>query len=628
MRSRGLLKLAATLPLALGPIALAMILSGGLAFAQGDAAGLYGRNCAQCHDTGSTEMRAPGRDVMKGMSPETIVRTLDSGTMAPLARNLSPSERQAVAEYLTGKPIQRTTASNELPRTGQCQGAPSEFSRPFDVPGWNGWGADVTNRRLQPTETAGITPQNVAQMKLKWAFGFAGAVSANAQPTVVGGRIFVGGGDRKVHALDANTGCLLWAFEPDAPVRTAIMIAPLGAPRGYAAYFGDARANAYAIDAATGTLLWKQKLDDHPAARITGAPTFNAGVVYVPVSSFEEATGTRDSYECCTFRGSVVALDARTGERVWKTYTIADEPRPTTKNAISVQLFGPSGAAVWSSPTIDVERHALYIATGNSYSDPPAETSDAVLALDLKTGAMLWHQQLTANDAYIVGCPRVTSINCPNNPGPDYDFGQSPILTRLVDGRSILAIAQKSGVVHTLDPDNQGKILWQTRVGIGGALGGSQWGSAVDRDRIYVAVSDVRFLQARPFRLNPEAGGGLFSLDLATGKVMWTVPPVPCGERSQCSPALSAAVTVIPGVVFSGGVSGILRAYATADGRPLWESDTERDFTTVNGVPAHGGAMDGPGPVIVDGMLYVASGYGQWGGRPGNVLLAFSVKDD
>ena len=607
---------------------LAVILSSGSAFAQGDAASLYARDCARCHDAGSRDIRAPGRDVMKGMSAEAIVGALDSGAMAPLARNLSPSERQAVAEYLTGNPIARTTAASALARAGRCLGAPPAFSRPFDVPGWNGWGADLANRRFQPAEAAGLTPQNVGRLKLKWAFGFAGAVSANAQPTVVGGRVFVGGGDRKVHALDAKTGCLLWAFEPDAPVRTAIMIAREDSTGGYAAYFGDIRANAYAVDAATGALLWKKKLDDHPAARVTGAPTFFAGVVYLPVSSIEEATGARSDYQCCTFRGSVVALDARTGERLWKTYSIPDEPRPTTKNVAGAQLYGPSGAAIWSSPTIDVERHAVYAAIGNSYSNPPAATSDAVLALDLKTGQMLWHQQLTANDAYIVGCPSGTTINCPDNHGPDHDFGQSPILTRLADGRRVLAIAQKSGVVHALDPDHQGKILWQTRVGKGGTLGGSQWGSAVDRDRIYVATSDVRFLSARPFRLDPLAGGGLFGLDLASGKVTLTIPPVPCGERSQCSPALSAAVTVIPGVVFSGGVSGILRAYATADGSLLWEADTARDYAAVNFVLAHGGAMDGPGPTIVDGMLYVTSGYGLWGGRPGNVLLAFSVREN
>ena len=308
-------------------------------------------------------------------------------------------------------------------------------------------------------------------------------------------------------------------------------------------------------------------------------------------------------------------------------FHIPEQPQPTKKNP-GTQLFGPSGAAVWSAPTVDVERNALYVATGNSYSNPPADTSDAVIALDLNTGQMLWHRQLTANDAYITGCPPGRSINCPDDHGPDHDFGQSPILVRLANGKRILAIAQKSGVVHALDPDHDGEILWLTRVGKGGTLGGSQWGSAADRDRIYVAISDVRFRAGGRLLLDPLAGGGLFGLDLASGKVSLTIPPSSCGERTQCSPAQSAAVTMVPGVVFSGGVSGYLRAYATANGVILWEIDTARDYATVNGVTAHGGAMDGPGPTIADGMLFVDSGYALWGGRPGNVLLAFSVRDD
>jgi polyvinyl alcohol dehydrogenase (cytochrome) len=152
-----------------------------------------------------------------------------------------------------------------------------------------------------------------------------------------------------------------------------------------------------------------------------------------------------------------------------------------------------------------------------------------------------------------------------------------------------------------------------------------EWGSAADQDHIYVANSDVGFLRDFTRRLDSKAGGGLFALDLADGKVTMQVPPVPCGDRPQCSPALSAAVSAIPGVVFSGAVSGYLRAYATDTGKLLWEFDTARDYATVNGVAGHGGAIDGPGPVIVDGMLYVNSGYAQWSGVPGNVLLAFGV---
>jgi len=340
----------------------------------------------------------------------------------------------------------------------------------------------------------------------------------------------------------------------------------------------------------------------------------------------EEVTGSQAAYECCTFRGSIVALDAASGGQIWKSYTIAEAPHPTTKNAVGTQLHGPSGASIWSAPTIDVQRQALYVATGNSYSNPPTDTSDAILAFDLKTGRMLWHRQATPSDSFVVACFGADRTNCPIDHGPDHDFGQSPILVDLPDGRRALVIGQKSGVVHAFDPDQEGKPLWQTRVGKGGPLGGIEWGSAADQQRVYVANSDVRFIiREGTRRLDPSAGGGLFALNLSDGKITMQVPPVPCGERDRCSPALSAAVTVIPGVVFSGGVSGYLRAYATDDARLLWEFDTARDYSTVNGVSAHGGAMDGPGPVIADGMLYVNSGYSQWSGIPGKVLLAFEA---
>jgi polyvinyl alcohol dehydrogenase (cytochrome) len=341
----------------------------------------------------------------------------------------------------------------------------------------------------------------------------------------------------------------------------------------------------------------------------------------------EEATGTSSAYQCCTFRGSVVALDSATGKQIWKGFTVPEAPRPTKRNAMGTQLYGPSGAAVWSAPTIDVQRQVLYVATGDNYSDPPSETSDAILAFELATGRLLWHRQVTANDAYITSCLVGDSTNCPESNGPDHDFGQSPILVTMRSGQRVLVAGQKSGVVHALDPDQEGKILWQTRVGKGGALGGIMWGSAADQDHVYVANSDVRFSPGGDKVLDPNAGGGLFALELATGKISMQVPPVSCGSRSRCSPALSAAVTAIPDVVFSGGVSGYLRAYTTGDARLLWEVDTARDYPTVNGVSARGGAMDGPGPTIVDGMLYVNSGYAQWGGLPGNVLLAFEVKN-
>ena len=516
------------------------------------------------------------------------------------------------------------TASTDI---SKCAQNSVGFPQPLDGPRWNGWGADLSNSRFQPAGMAGLTRDQVPSLRLKWAFGFLGRPAAVAQPTIVGGLVFVGGGDREVYALDAKSGCTRWAFKTEAVVRTAISFAPLSGTDQFAVFFGDLRANAYAVNALTGALVWRTKVEDHPAALITGAPTLYSGILYVPVSSMEEVTGSPSAYQCCTFRGSVVALDIATGKRIWKGYTIPEAPRPTKRNAVGTQLYGPSGAAVWSAPTIDVQRQALYVATGDNYSDPSSETSDAILAFELATGRMLWHWQATAKDSFITSCFSADRTNCPESDGPDHDFGQSPILVSLRSGQRVLVVGQKSGVVHALDPDQEGKILWQTRVGKGGPLGGIMWGSAADQDHVYVANSDVRFSPGGYKTLDPNAGGGLFALDLATGKISMQVPPVSCGSRSRCSPALSAAVTAIPGVVFSGGVSGFLRAYDTDDARLLWEVDTARDYPIVNGGSARGGAMDGPGPTIVDGMLYVNSGYAQWGGLPGNVLLAFEVSN-
>ncbi|OKO69824.1 PQQ-binding-like beta-propeller repeat protein [Bradyrhizobium sp. AS23.2] len=592
------------------------------ALAQQGGAALYATHCAQCHDGGDAQSRVPGRSAMQAMSFDHVLGTLTSGSMAAMAKDRSDEERRAIASFVTGKAAPEASAADAQ---GHCTQQVIGFPQPLDGPRWNGWGVDVNNGRFQPADMAGLSAEQVPRLRLKWAYAFPGASLSFAPPTIVGGLLFIGGTDRKVRALDARSGCTLWTFATDGAVRAAISFAPLPGTDQFAIFFGDLRANAYAVNALTGALIWKTKVEEHPAARITGSPTLHSGVLYVPVSSLEEAAGSQVNYECCTFRGSVVALEAATGKPVWQAYTIPEVPHPTGKNARGTQLFGPSGAAIWSAPTIDAKRNAVYVATSNSYSNPPAATADAVLAFELATGKMLWKQQATPKDAFVVACFSADKTNCPDDHGPDHDFGQSPILVTLRDGRRMLVIAQKSGVVHALDPDDGGKILWQTRIGKGGPLGGSEWGSAADQDRVYVANSDVRFTRDGPLQLDSTQGGGLFALDLASGKIAMEVPPVACGERLQCSPALSAAVSLIPGVVFSGSVSGFMRAYAAADGKLLWEFDTARDFKAVNGVAAHGGAIDGPGPVIAGGMLYTNAGYGQWGGVAGNVLLAFEV---
>jgi len=333
-----------------------------------------------------------------------------------------------------------------------------------------------------------------------------------------------------------------------------------------------------------------------------------------------------------------VAYAAQSGKPLWKTFMIAEAPHKTSVSKAGTQLWGPSGAGVWSSPTLDPQSRVLYVATGNNYSNPVTNTSDAVLALNMDTGKILWTQQTTPNDAHNSSCfpfMDATQSNCPAKSGSDFDFGASPILAT-TRGRQVLVAAQKSGVVYGLNPGKGGTVTWQTRIGKGGSLGGIEWGAAADDQNVYVALSDCDWKTLERTKdgqkvsvvdLDPDKGGGLFALRLADGVRVWNTPTPPtCAGREHCSPAQLAAVTAIPGVIFSGSLDGHLRAYSSRTGRILWDYDTIRNFSTVNGVPAHGGSLNGPGAVVVGGMIYINSGYGRFGEAPGNVLLAFSVE--
>ena len=306
-------------------------------------------------------------------------------------------------------------------------------------------------------------------------------------------------------------------------------------------------------------------------------------------------------------------------------------------------VFGPSGVGVWATPTVDAARGRLYVATSDNYSVPATPLSDAVLALDLKSGRIIWSKQFTAGDVFSGACA-TKAPSCPDGPGPDYDFAASPILTtrpglpeRLgavppgVPGGDVILAGQKSGVVYALDPDTQA-ILWQTRVGRGGTSGGVQWGMSTDGRQVYAATSDMartfqnRALDPQRFVVERTVGGGVTALDIADGTKTWVAPPVLCASDAPpgCNPANSAAVTAIPGVVFASSNDGHVRAYAAADGKVLWDFNTMREFETVNGVKARGGSIDGPGAVVAGGMVFVTSGYSRNGGVPGNVLLAFA----
>jgi polyvinyl alcohol dehydrogenase (cytochrome) len=612
--------------------------------ADADGGDLYKRHCGACHDA-SGGTRAPAPAALKLMSPENIVKTLESGVMKDQGASLSAIEKQKIAEFLTGKAI----GAERVVTAGICKDADKDnkswsASSPT-VANWNGWGSDGANTRFQIAERAKLPADQVARLKLKWSFAFPDTFTANGQPVVVGGRIFVPGANRKIYSLDAKSGCRYWSIETEAPVRTALTIANVGGIVGRIdtarpfGFFGDRRGQAYAIDAATGQLIWKVRVDEsNPRAAVVGALAYSNGVLFVPVTDAEEGSPLNPKYECCKGRGALVALDAATGKQIWKTYTITEEAHVTGKSKAGVTLWGPSGVSIWSAPTIDEERGLIYAGTGDNFSDPTTKMSDAIVAFDMKTGKIVWSKQLTENDAYNMGCHLASKEGCPATDGPDFDIGASPILVKLASGRRVLLVSQKSGIAHALDPDHNGAILWAFRVGRGGTLGGIQWGSASDGQNMYVANSDISWTKGeKEFEraasgnglerrvVDPKIGGGLFAISVATGEKIWAAAPPVCGDQPQCSPAQSAAVSAIPGVVFSGSVDGHVRGYAMRDGKVIWDFDTAREFQTVNGLTAKGGSIDGPGPAIADGMVYVCSGYGSWGGKSGNVLLAFSI---
>jgi polyvinyl alcohol dehydrogenase (cytochrome) len=585
-----------------------------------DGEALFARHCAACH-VNPVEEDVPTRVAMSALAPNDIVASLTDGTMRLQGQPLSPAERVAIAERITGRPV---LAASTSPPQGLCTaGAP--FA-PNGGPVWNGWGPSTHNTRHQP-DAGGITAANVGNLELKWAFGIADVTQSRSQPAVVGGRLFMASQSGAVYALDPATGCTHWTYRAQSGVRTAISVGPVGpanAPTGYAIFFADLQARAYAVDAATGRELWVTKVDDHVAARATGAPTLHAGRLYVVTSGVsEETAASMPDYECCTFRGSLTALDATTGEVVWKTYTV-DQPKRRGTSTSGKPLWGPAGSPIWSAPTIDEERGLIYAATGNAYADPAPRTSDAIVAFEIATGRIRWINQIMP-DVWILGCgeqPPGNDIeaednpNCPADVGPDFDFSASPVLVTLANGRDALVVTQKSGVGYLLDPARRGRIIWEYRWGSGSPVGGV-WGATVDAEHAYFAVAD----QFTP------APGGLHGVDLATGRRAWFTPPQTpvCAPGPGCSAAQSAALTSIPGVVFSGGADGAMRAYASDDGRVLWTFDTNRDFTTVNGVKADGGSIDGPGPVVAGGILYVTAGNGGIVGSPGNVLLAFGL---
>ena len=588
--------------------------------AETTGAQLFTERCAGCHSVAQSG-RTPSRFSLGSLSPRAIVAALQDGVMRTEGAELTHEQRVLVAEYLGRRTYSRTL----LPESAFCA---NRGPAPLDLNSvrWMGFGGNLEGTGFQSTERAGLDASDVRSLELRWAFGFPDASQVRTKPTFVGDVVLVGDQFGGVFAIEAATGCVRWTFEADARIRGAILVDADSDGRSLA-YFVDFRTSAYALDVAEGSVVWKTRVGWHPESNNTGSPALHDGRLFVPISTMEVATAGNPGYECCTASGAVAALDAATGDVLWYHRVIRGLPEVAGRNAAGTQLWAPSGAPVWSSPTVDTERGLVYVGTGENYTRPTTASSDAILAVDIETGELAWSFQATEADAFNMACTGARNRdNCPSPAGPDLDFGMAPMLVTRADGKDILVAGQKSGVVWALDPDADGEVLWSTRVGKGGALGGIHWGMATDGRLVYAANADRG---AVVVDVNPDRAPspGLYAIDLMTGEVVWSVPAPAeaCEGRQGCFAANSAAPTAIPGVVFAGGLDGHIRAYSTSDGRVLWDVDTAREFETVNGVPGRGGAIDGPGPVIAGGLVFVNSGYGSFGQMPGNLLLAFGA---
>jgi polyvinyl alcohol dehydrogenase (cytochrome) len=587
--------------------------------------GIFQNTCLACHGNPAFK-NAPDPSVLRTYSPERIYAALTSGAMKAIGDTLTDTQRRLVAQAVAGRLLGTSPQGDAKYMPNHCAANPP-MQPPSAAAAWNGWGNNIDNTRFQPAAAAGLTAADLPRLKLVWAFGLPNSTSAYSQPTVVSGRVFVGSDTGYVYSMDAKTGCVYWSFLAPSGVRNALRVESLkveGHKRDVV-FFGDLKANVFALDARTGQQLWTTHVEKHYTDRVTAPPAYYDGKLFVPISSWEEFSAASLDYPCCTSVGEIVALDAHTGKKLWNTYVIPQRPHPTHKNSKGVQQYAPAGGSVWNTPAVDPQRHAIYFGTGDATTSPAAKTSDAVMALDMRTGRMLWYYQITSGDAFLGGCYGQTRTdNCPPTEGPDWDVPDPPILARLPNGHQLIVVGTKPGDVLALDPDHKGKLVW--RMNVTGQLAkrvpfgskamftstGIQWGGAVDNGNVYYGLKN---------------GGGLAAVQIQTGKRLWQVP-IDTGS-AYARVGHESPATTIPGIVFLGGSDGSIVAASAEDGHVLWSYNTDRSFDTVNKVPAHGGAMGSQGITVVNGMLFAGSGYsvGQSGAsHSGNVVLAFALQ--
>jgi polyvinyl alcohol dehydrogenase (cytochrome) len=618
----GVKRLALAIALGLGamPAAIAQFGSGSSSPGSDTEMGfiVFQQHCTACHGNPAVE-RAPTPPQLRAMSPERILAALTSGPMKMVGDTLTDVQRRKVAASLAGRPLGTGGSGDARAMPNRCPPDAAPFDE-AEGARWNGWGVDLGNTRYQSAMHARLAAADIPRLKLLWAFGLPNSSSSYSQPTVVGGRVFVGADTGYVYALDAKTGCVYWSFRAKAGVRNAMTLGPIhghGARRT-AVYFGDLQANLYAIDAQDGRLLWTRHVGQHYSNRITAAPAYHDGRLYVPISSWEGIAASVKDYPCCQSVGAVVAVNADSGRPKWRTLVIPGGAKPLGRNAAGTMLYGPAGAPVWNTPTVDPLRRRVYFGTGDAATFPAPPTSDAVMAVDMETGAVAWTYQVFHDDSFLVGCPVKEPINnCPKVQGPDWDIPASVVLRRM-GGRDVLYVSTKPGDLLALDPDRDGALIWRRNL-MGPVIGETPPGSA---DGHQLKATGVLWGGAFGATIGyfGLTSGGVVAVRTADAERVWFTA---LGGKSQSN---AAATTATPEAVFVGGADGMLTALSPVDGATLWQYNTNRMFDAVNKVPTKGGSISSGGAVVVDGRVYVGSGFGVIGGTTGNAVLAFGVE--
>lgn len=587
---------------------------------------VYDQHCASCHDNPEAS-RSRSFDTLQRMIPALIAHAINDGRMKEQAKHLSPAERQDLIDFFTGQTRDDNlwVADNLCPTTD----TPLDLGAPATV---GTFGLGLKNHRFLSADNAGLNKTDLSNLELKWAMAFPNITMMRSQPAVVGNTLFITPVDsQQLYALDiSGQPCVNWVFDSDMPLRTGLTFGRLPDTQQAVLVFGDSAGRIHMVDATTGVSLWRKDLKLFPETIITGTPQLVDGVVYASISQFEIMVGAQPTHICCKSHGAVAALDAASGDTLWLTHALPDA-QPLRDRGDGQMIWGPSGAPIWTSPAIDQKRGVLYVGTGEATSEPAHKNTDAILALDLKTGAIRWAFQATANDIYLAACGRKNrSSNCPPETSVerDVDFGASVIIATMSNGQDVLLAGQKSSDVWALDPDNEGAVFWHWNKGRGTANGGVHWGMATDGKRLFAALND-------PGRPRPgfEPQPGLYAIDVDSGESIWSHRTRPeCASRQDKMPyceflyGFSAATLAVEDAVVQGSLDGFVRIFDGASGEVLWTYDTVREFDGVNGVTGQGGAIDNASIVAANGMLFVSSGYGMFGQAPGNVLLAFAPK--